>query len=171
MAQRAQCIVVMGVTGTGKTRVGSALADELGLPYADGDAFHSAENIEKMRSGIPLDDIDRAPWLAALTAYLRAHEKQGAVLSCSALKRRYRDALRAAAPRLFCVHLRGDAALIAERMRTRALVAPHFMPVSLLASQLAILEPLGPDERGITLNVRAEPDEIVRRIVSALAAG
>ncbi|WP_051722457.1 gluconokinase [Streptomyces albus] len=160
-------VVVMGVSGTGKTTVGRLLAAELGVPYAEADDFHPPANIEKMSAGIPLDDRDRAPWLDAIGAWAHGRLGRGGVVSCSALKRAYRDRLRAAAPGLFFLHLAGDRALIAQRLGQRR---GHFMPGALLDSQFAALEPLGEDELGVTVTVTAEPEGITARAVAALRA-
>lgn len=156
----------MGVSGTGKSLIGSMLATRLGLPFADADDFHTPENIAKMARGEPLDDADRAPWLATLAGWLAEHGRTGAVLSCSALKRAYRDVLRRGAPAARFLHLTGDAALLGERIAQRS---GHFMPASLLASQLATLEPLAADERGLVLDVHATPEALVEACVAALS--
>ena len=158
--------VIMGVSGSGKSTIGSALADACAIPFLEGDAFHPAANVSKMRSGIPLDDHDRAGWLEALAGQIALAREQdrGLVLSCSALKRRYRDVLRAADPQLRFVHLAGERALIAERMGRRP---GHYMPPSLLDSQLSILEPLQPDEDGLILDITLAPTALVQRIASS----
>ncbi|MFG2292151.1 gluconokinase [Streptomyces sp. NPDC048603] len=161
-------LVVMGVAGCGKTTVGRLLAAALGLPYAEGDAFHPAVNIGKMTAGVPLDDADRRPWLDAVGAWAGARGRPGAgggVVSASALKRIYRDRLRAAAPGAAFVHLTGDRELIAGRLAART---GHFMPASLLDSQFAALEGLGADERGVTVEVTGTPEEITARALAAL---
>lgn len=158
-------IVVMGVAGSGKTTVGPRLAEALGVEYAEADAFHPQANIEKMASGIPLTDADRWPWLHALADWIRAHQGTGGVVSSSALKRRYRDVLRRGSDVWF-LHLQGPRAVIAARMTNRA---GHFMPVSLLDSQLADLEALDADERGLVVDIRATPEQIVSRARTALA--
>ncbi|WP_431043938.1 gluconokinase [Streptomyces sp. P1-3] len=160
-------VVVMGVSGTGKSTVGALLAAGLGVPYAEADDFHSPANIAKMTAGLPLDDADRAPWLDAIGDWARRHLAGGGVVSCSALKRAYRDRLRAAAPGLFFLHLTGDPALIAERMAARR---GHFMTGRLLDSQLATLEPLQPDESGTELDIGARPDAITEQALAVLAA-
>lgn len=157
--------VVMGVSGTGKTTVGELLAERLGVPYAEADDFHPPENIAKMSAGTPLDDDDRAPWLDAIGAWARGREGLGGVVSCSALKRAYRDRLRAAAPDLFFVHLHGDKQLIIDRMKGRS---GHFMPPALLDSQFDTLEPLQEDEQGVVLDVVAAPADLVERALAKL---
>ncbi|WP_264201962.1 gluconokinase [Streptomyces antimicrobicus] len=157
----------MGVSGTGKTTVGRLLAAALGLPYAEGDDFHPRANVLKMASGVPLDDADRWPWLDAVGAWARGTGPGGGVVAASALKRRYRDRLRAARPATVFVHLAGDRALIGRRMAART---GHFMPTSLLDSQFAALEPLGPDERGVTVDVHGTPEEVAARALAALRA-
>ena len=159
-------VVVMGISGSGKTTIGTALAERLDVPYADGDGFHSAANIEKMSRGIPLDDSDRAPWLAAIAEWLRERQAEGGgVVSCSALRRAYRDVLTCAAPRAFYLRLSGSAALMGERVRVRS---GHFMPVSLLASQLSLLEPLQHDERGLVVDVDAPVGTIIDACLAKL---
>lgn len=156
-------VVVMGVSGSGKTTVGQALADRLGLEYADADAFHSEASVAKMASGHPLDDDDRAPWLESVGAWLGQHSTDGAVVGCSALRRRYRDVLRDAAPELMFLHLSGDPAVLTERVTQRP---GHFMPASLMTSQLSTLEPLEADERGIVLNLSASVDDLVESFIA-----
>jgi carbohydrate kinase (thermoresistant glucokinase family) len=145
--------VVMGVSGCGKSEVGQRLAQALGVHFLEGDAYHSASNVAKMAAGIPLDDDDRADWLRALQAEIALAQArgEGLVLACSALKRRYRDLLRAADPDLRFAHLSGPRELIAERMGART---AHYMPASLLDSQLRDLEPLQQDEAGLLLDIR-----------------
>ncbi|RLU90556.1 gluconate kinase [Streptomyces griseocarneus] len=165
-ASRAPHVVaVMGVSGTGKTTIGPLVAEALGVPYAEGDEFHPPANIAKMSAGIPLDDADRAPWLDAVGAWAAGRAGRGGVVSCSALKRAYRDRLRAAAPGIVFLHLTGDRALIAERMAARK---GHFMTAKLLDSQFATLEPLEADEAGVGVDVTPEPAAIVERAVTAL---
>lgn len=157
--------VVMGVSGSGKSTVGAALASHYTVPFLEGDAYHPADNVSKMTAGIPLDDDDRAGWLDALASEIRqaTAEGKGLVLSCSALKRRYRDLLRAADPALRFVHLAGPRELIAVRMHGRP---GHYMPPSLLDSQLSILEPLQADESGLTLDITLAPSALVERITN-----
>ncbi len=160
-------IVVMGVAGTGKTTIGPLVAAELGVPYAEGDDFHPPANIAKMSAGVPLDDADRGPWLDAIGAWAHGRAGRGGVVSSSALKRSYRDRLRAAAPGAVFLHLTGDRALIEARMAERK---GHFMPTALLDSQFDTLEPLGDDEAGVAVDVSGTPREIAARAVAALRA-
>ena len=155
-------IVVMGVSGCGKSTVGSALAQRLGWQFADGDDYHPPANVEKMRAGQPLDDSDRAPWLAALNAMLRASiaERRPVVLACSALRQRYRTALAEGMPGLRFVHLDGTPELIGERLAARR---HRYMPASLLASQFAALEP---PADALRLDVSAAVDALVEAIVA-----
>ena len=150
--------VVMGVCGSGKTVCGEALAGALGVPFADADTFHPEANVQKMAAGHPLTDEDRAPWLAAIGAWLHDHGESGAVVTCSALRRSYRDQLRAKAPGVPFLHLAGPAEVVTARVAARD---DHFMPASLVASQHATLEPLGADEAGRTIDVEKSVDEIV----------
>ncbi|CAL9284976.1 MULTISPECIES: gluconokinase [unclassified Streptomyces] len=158
-------VVVMGVAGTGKTTIGPLVAERLGVPYAEGDDFHPPANIAKMSAGVPLDDADRWPWLDAIGRWAGGRAGLGGVVSSSALKRSYRDRLRAAAPGVVFLHLTGDRALIEERMAARR---GHFMPTALLDSQFATLQPLGPDEAGVAVDVSGTPEEITERAVAAL---
>ena len=155
--------VVMGVSGSGKTTVGRELAKQLGVAYADADEFHPPANIAKMSAGIPLDDTDRAPWLAAIATWLAEHRTTGAVVSCSALKRRYRDILRAPVGHLPFLHLHGSPEVVEQRVSQRP---GHFMPASLVASQFADLEPLQSDEEGMVADL-ADP---VPDVVASFAA-
>lgn len=157
-------IVVMGVTGSGKSTVGQTLAAELGVEYAEADSFHPMANIAKMSSGVPLTDSDRAPWLRAIAEWIHARQDTGGVVSSSALKRRYRDIL-GTGNAVWFLHLAGPKEVIAERLRTRA---GHFMPVSLLDSQVADLEPLVPGERGWTADIRESPPKIVRQALEGI---
>lgn len=157
-------VVVMGVAGSGKSVVGQGIAVALARPFIDADDLHPRTNIDKMRRGEPLDDIDRAPWLDTVGAALVADP--ATVVACSALKRTYRDHLRSCAPRLTFVHLAGPRALIAERMADRA---DHFMPLSLLDDQLATLQPLEGDEVGTTVSIDGPVETVVRRALDALA--
>jgi carbohydrate kinase (thermoresistant glucokinase family) len=158
--------VVMGVSGCGKSLIGSLLAQRLGVPHVEGDAEHPLAKIEKMSAGIPLTDDDRTGWLMILQARVKQakEEGRGMVLSCSSLKRRYRDLLRDGDPGLVFLHLVGDRALITERMRARS---NHFMPLDLLDSQFRDLEPLQPDERGIAVSIVLTPEQIVDEALAA----
>lgn len=156
-------IVVMGVSGSGKSTVGMALAQRLRVPFAEADDFHSPANIAKMTAGEPLEDADRYPWLEAIGEWLAKHPG-GAVASCSALKRKYRDQLRRRCADLEFVHLAGARQVIANRQVARS---GHFMPTSLLASQFATLEPLGPDERGVTIDVDQSVDSVVETYLAS----
>ena len=155
----------MGVSGCGKTAVSEALAERLGWPSSDGDTFHPAANVAKMAGGTPLTDEDRTGWLAAIGSWL-AGQTGPSVVSCSALKRSYRDQLRLAAARpLVFVHLSGRPELIRQRMENRP---GHFMPAALLRSQLDTLQPLEPDETGITVDITAPVGDIVANCVTKL---
>ena len=162
-------VVVMGVAGCGKTTVGRLVARRLGARLAEGDAFHPAANVEKMRAGQPLDDADRWPWLAAIAADIRRAHEDGAalVVACSALKRAYRDVLRAGGPVRF-VHLTGAPEEIGRRIAARR---AHYMPASLLPSQLAILEPPGADEDALTVDIGPPAEVIAEQVLAGLAAG
>ena len=157
--------IVMGVSGCGKTTIGSALARALGVEFVEGDDFHPPENVRRMAAGIPLTDADRAGWLRALAGRLReAHEhRTGLVLSCSALKRSYRDLLRAAAPDAQFIFLDGSPVLIAERLAGRR---GHYMPASLLDTQFATLERPAADERARVCSVTPTPDVIVAALMA-----
>ncbi|MBC7549857.1 MAG: gluconokinase [Cellulomonas sp.] len=158
-------VAVMGVSGSGKTTVGQALAERLRLEYADADEFHSAASVAKMASGHPLDDDDRAPWLVAIGTWLAERTADGAVVGCSALRRRYRDVLRTAAPSVVFLHLTGDPAVLTERVANRP---GHFMPASLITSQLETLEPLEADEQGSSADLTHPVDSIVDEFITAL---
>lgn len=149
-------VVVMGISGVGKSAVGHAVADRAGVPYADGDDYHPKANIEKMSAGQALTDEDRWPWLELIGGWLAEHDRGGGVISCSALRRVYRDVLTKHAPRTVFLHLVGDHALILSRMEGR----DHFMPTSLLESQEATLEPLEADENGVVFDVTETPERI-----------
>jgi gluconokinase len=161
-------LVVMGVSGTGKTTVAAELADRLGWTFIEGDGLHPPANIEKMSAGIPLDDDDRGPWLEALASLQAFHHADGVstVLTCSALKRRYRDVLRSRLPdgSVFFVHLAAPFEVLRERMESRE----HFMPASLLESQFDALEPLGADEPGTVVDVSQPLDDVVRAAAAAV---
>lgn len=151
-------VVVMGVSGSGKSTVGAAVAQRLRVPFADADDFHPAANIAKMTAGHALDDGDRGPWLDAIGRWLGERCADGGVMSCSALKRSYRDQLRLHCPDVQFLHLAGTPEVIGRRQASRP---GHFMPASLLASQFATLEPLDADERGVVLDVDQSIDAIV----------
>jgi gluconokinase len=155
-------IVVMGVSGVGKTEVGRRLAERLGLPFADADDLHPAANVAKMAAGIPLDDDDRWPWLDAVGAALAGRPL---VMACSALRRAYRDRIRAAAPGAVFVEIAVDPAVIRARMDARA---GHFMPSSLLDSQLATLEHLAADEAGCVVDGSGAIDAVVEAAAACL---
>jgi gluconokinase len=161
-------VVVMGVSGTGKSVVGAGVADALGVPLTEGDEHHPRANVEKMSSGVPLTDDDRWPWLDILAGLLADDHREGrtSVLACSALRRVYRDRLRGDLPEdeVFFVHLHGSRQLLEERMSARQ----HFMPVSMLESQFATLEPLEPDERGAVVDIAPPVEEVIAAAVAAL---
>ncbi len=160
-------VVVMGVSGSGKSTVGAALAQRLRVPFADADDFHSEKNIAKMSAGRPLDDDDRRPWLESIGAWLAQHG-DGGVMSCSALKHEYRDRLRGHESSVLFAHLAGSVEVIARRQASRP---GHFMPTALLKSQFETLEPLTPDERGLTVDVDQSVDAIVDELVASLPDG
>lgn len=147
----------MGVSGSGKSTVGAALAQRLRVPFVDADTLHPPANIAKMAAGEPLDDDDRRPWLDAVGEWLAGH-RDGGVVSCSALKRKYRDQLREHCPQVVFLHLAGSPALIGGRLAART---GHFMPAALLRSQFDALEPLGADEAGVTVDVGQPVDAII----------
>jgi carbohydrate kinase (thermoresistant glucokinase family) len=159
-------VVVMGVSGSGKTVVGGATAVLLSVPFLDADGLHPARNTAKMAAGIPLTAEDREPWLKLVGANIAA-ARAGIVVACSALRRSYRDTIRAAGPDAYFVHLAADPALIAGRLERRQ---GHFMPASLLGSQLETLEPLEPDEAGLTLVADAPVGELAERILETVRA-
>jgi gluconokinase len=158
-------IVVMGVSGSGKSTVGAALAQRLRVPFGDGDDLHPLANVAKMTAGQPLDDDDRYPWLEAIGEWLADHH-DGGVMSCSALKRKYRDQLRRHCADVEFLHLSGSPEVIGKRQASRP---GHFMPASLLQSQFATLEPLEPDEHGIVIDVDQDIDAIVDDYVALSA--
>ena len=163
-------LVVMGVSGSGKSTVAERLAVELDLDLGEGDDFHPQGHVAKMSSGRPLTDEDRWAWLEALAAWTaeRVAAGRGTVLTCSALRRAYRDVLRTADAATYFVHLHGSEAVLRARMSGRR---DHVMPASLLRSQLEILEPLGPDEHGLEVDVAAPVEEIVDRVLDELGSG
>lgn len=152
-------IVLMGVSGAGKTVVGNALADASGRVFIDGDDLHPASNKEKMRAGIPLTDADREPWLRMIGERLAVGD--GVIVACSALKRRYRDLLREYAPGVFFAHLDPDREVLQEHLAARS---HEYMPASLLDSQLGALEPLQPDEHGAVFRSSRSVEETVADI-------
>ena len=160
-------VVVMGVSGSGKTTVAAGVAAKLGCPYQEGDDLHPQANVDKMHSGIPLTDDDRWPWLDRIAAVIDGwrEEGQSGVLSCSALKRAYRDVLIGDRSGVRLVYLRGSQALIHQRMAARH---GHFMPLGLLDSQFAILQAPGADERPIVVDIGGTPAEIVAAIIRQL---
>lgn len=155
-------LVIMGVSGCGKSTVGERLAQRLGVPFLEGDDLHPPHNVALMAAGTPLTDADRADWLDAIAARLSdLQSDEGLVVSCSALKRRYRDRLRAAASDLQFVHLHGDPALLATRLAQRQ---GHYMPPALLLSQLETLEIPSPDESALSLDITDSADNLVTQI-------
>jgi carbohydrate kinase (thermoresistant glucokinase family) len=166
-SQAISVILIMGVTSSGKTAVGALLAGRLGWEFADADWFHPSANVEKMRAGTPLTDADREPWLRAIAEWINGICNKGghAVVACSVLKRRYRDQLIKERTDARLVYLRGDEALIAQRMAARH---GHFMPQSLLHSQFEALEEPGPDEHPLAVSIKPTPSEIVTEIVTKL---
>ena len=159
-----QPLVVMGVSGSGKSTVGAAIAQRLRVPFEDADDLHPSANIAKMSRGEALDDSDRYPWLELVGEWLAVHE-DGGVMGCSALKRKYRDQIRGVAPNVQFLYLEGSRETIAARQAARP---GHFMPASLLTSQFATLEPLQPDEDGIVLEVDQSVDAIVQGYVDLM---
>jgi gluconokinase len=161
-------VIMMGVSGCGKSTIGAMLASALQWQFQDADWFHPASNVDKMHSGISLTDEDRWPWLNAIATWIDKTRRAGGhgVIACSALKRRYRDVLISDRADVRLVYLKGDETLIARRISTRH---EHFMPQSLLHSQFEALEEPGPDENPITVSIEPQPREIVSRILSALS--
>ena len=157
-------IVVMGVSGSGKSTVGAALAQRLRVPFADADDFHPEANVAKMSAGHALNDDDRHPWLDAIGDWLANHCGEGGVMSCSALKRKYRDQLRKHCPQVRFLHLSGSPEVIGRRQASRP---GHFMPASLLASQFDTLEPLEADEHGVVVDVDQDIDAVVENYLTA----
>ncbi len=160
-------LVVMGVSGSGKTTIAALLAGRLGWEYEDGDDFHPPENVAKMHGGTPLTDEDRWPWLDAIAAWIDATRSAGrhGIVACSALRRAYRDVLVGARPDVRLVYLQGDKQMIATRQAARL---NHYMPATLVDSQFAALEEPGPDECPIVVSVAPRPREIVQAIVAQL---
>jgi carbohydrate kinase (thermoresistant glucokinase family) len=163
-------IVVMGVASSGKTSLGERLARRLGWPFRDADSFHPPENVAKMAGGTPLNDEDRKPWLAAIAAWideLRGSGEHG-IVTCSALKRRYRDVIIGDRPDVALVYLKGSRETIGARMAARQ---HHFMPPALLDSQFAALEEPGADENPLVVSVEDSKDAIEREVLSTLRLG
>jgi gluconokinase len=162
-------VVVMGVSGCGKSTIGSMLGDRLGVPFQDGDDLHPASNKAKMSAGIPLDDHDRLPWLEVIGRTLRQSQDDGTsrIIACSALKRSYRDLLRRHVPDVVFVHLTGDRQTLLERMNARD---HEFMPSALLDSQLSTLEPLTGDEKQVLADFNLVPPLLVENIRGSLEA-
>jgi len=161
--------VVMGVTGSGKSTIGAMLARSLGVNFIEGDDYHPPENVQRMAAGIPLTDADRAGWLRALASRLSeaATSGTGLVLTCSALKRSYRDVLRAAVPDIQFVFLDGPRSLIAERLGNRH---GHFMPAALLDSQVATLEAPAAEEHAWVCDIAQSPQDIVSSLIARASA-
>jgi carbohydrate kinase (thermoresistant glucokinase family) len=159
-------ILLMGVSGSGKSTIGALLAERLACEFQDGDRFHPPSNVAKMHQGIPLSDADRLPWLQAIAAWIDEARAAGkhAVVACSALKRRYREILIGNRPDVRLVYLKGDEALIAGRLQKRK---GHFMPQGLLKSQFEALEEPGPEEKPIIVEIDRSPAEIVEEIVGS----
>lgn len=163
-------VVFMGVCGTGKTTVGEGVAARLDCPFLEGDHFHPSENVEKMRAGLPLDDNDRWPWLERLGKTIGEHagQQHQVVTACSALKRTYRDRLRLSSGQdIFFILLHGEPGLLQARMTARS---DHYMPASLLDSQLAILERPGVDEKSVAFDVTATPGSLIKKAVSMITS-
>ena len=166
---RPAAIIVMGVSGSGKSTIGALLAEALGWPFADADGFHPAANVAKMAAGQPLTDEDRWPWLDAIAAHIGASRTAGqpVVVACSALRRAYRERLRAGHGDLIFLHLAGAPEVIAARQAARQ---GHFMPPSLMASQFATLEDPAAEADAVTVSVSASPHEVVATALEQLAA-
>ena len=165
--RRPLTIVVCGVSGVGKSTVGRSLAERIGADWAEGDDFHSPENVARMAAGTPLTDADREPWLRAIATWIgeREHLGREAVVACSALKRRHREILRDGHPSVVFVQLRAPTAELERRTARRT---HRYMPASLLSSQLASLEPLEPDEPGFIVDAVGDPERVAAAIVERL---
>lgn len=162
-------VVVMGVSGSGKSTVAAGLVDRLGCEFAEGDDFHPPANVAKMRAGTPLDDDDRWPWLRSLGAWIGEREQAGrdVVVTCSALRRSYRDLLRDGHPSVWFAHVTVDPELLRERVEQRT---GHYMPSALLESQLATLQPLQDDEPGASISGAGTPGTVVDQLLATLAS-
>jgi gluconokinase len=158
-------LIVMGVAGAGKTTLARALAERLGWAFLDADALHPPANVEKMRAGIPLGDADRAPWLAAVAAWMDA-EAGPSVVACSVLKRAYRAALTEGRPDARLVYIDASPELVATRVAERA---DHYFPASLIASQFQSLEPPSPDERAIVVSMAASTEAQVAQVLARVS--
>ena len=156
-------LVVMGVSGSGKSTIAARVAERAGAAFVDADDLHPASNVAKMAAGIPLTDEDRMPWLREVGEVIARHPGQRIVVACSALRRAYRDAIRERARDVLFAELDGTRELLAQRMRGRR---QHFMPLTLLDSQLATLEPLQDDENGLRVDIAGSPDQIADLILS-----
>jgi gluconokinase len=165
---RPAAIIVMGVSGSGKSTIGALLAEALGWPFADADGFHPAANVAKMAAGQPLTDADRGPWLDAIAAHIGASRtaEQPVVVACSALRRMYRERLRAGHGDLIFLHLAGAPEVIAARQAARQ---GHFMPPSLMASQFATLEDTRDEPDALSISVTAAPQAVVDAAMAALS--
>ena len=162
-------VVVMGVSGSGKTTIGTLVAHELGVEFIDGDSLHPLENVQKMAAGTPLDDDDRWPWLEIVGRTLHEHgeRREGLVVACSALKRAYRERIRSQAPSALFLHLDGTLEVLTRRIEGRS---GHFMPAALLESQIETLEPLAQEEGGYVLNIDQPVADMVDDAVTRLRA-
>lgn len=160
-------LVVMGVSGAGKSTIGALVADALGIEFIDGDSLHPLTNVQKMAAGHPLNDEDRWPWLQRVGTALAESSRAGLAVACSALKRSYRDMIRTEAPGTIFLHLDGSKATLARRLQGRS---EHFMPTSLLDSQLETLEPLDPEEHGIVVDIAQPVEDVVADAVARVRA-
>ena len=162
-------VVVMGVSGSGKTTIGTLVAHELGVEFIDGDSLHPLENVRKMAAGTPLDDDDRWPWLEIVGRTLHEHgeRREGLVVACSALKRVYRERIRSQAPSALFLHLDGTVEVLTRRIEGRS---GHFMPAALLESQIETLEPLAQEEGGYVLNIDQPVADMVDDAATRLRA-
>ncbi|MCQ9162875.1 gluconokinase [Arthrobacter sp. STN4] len=158
-------VIVMGVSGSGKSTIGALVADAMDIPFLDGDSLHPLANIHKMAAGTPLNDEDRLPWLEIVGNELANTKAAGIVIACSALKRSYRDIIRTKAPDTIFLHLDGSLEVLSSRLEGRS---GHFMPPALLESQLATLEPLGADERGVVIDIAAGINELLAEAVAGI---